>query len=161
MAQPTFTESDLLLPQKQLDDLYRGRANRGLAQPLTDLIAEAIGVVRRYTAKYELEASQWMGLVRAIAIYKIMNFPGGSVPPQVATDYKVTMAELKDILDGKFADVLAASTVAAPTPAPRAGYGSRPVIPNTVYQRSTADAAQLASTGAVAGTNVQPGVTVN
>lgn len=150
-----------MLPQKQLNDLFRARSNAGLAQPIENIIVEAKDTVYRYTSRYELQGSQWSGLVRALAVYNLMNFPGAVIPPQVTDAFKAAMAELREIRDGKFADVLAASTSARPTPAPRAGYGSRPVIPNSVYLRTTTDAATLAATGQVAGTNVQPGVAVN
>jgi hypothetical protein len=130
MPQPLFSESDLLLSQQALDDLFRARLNRGLAQPLSDVIEAATGTVRDYTARYDLPADRWRRLVRAIAHYLLLAFPGSNLSPVVKDEYAAALQELIDIRDGRFADLLPANPL-APLPAPRIAWGSTPRVPGT------------------------------
>lgn len=123
-----FTETDLLLSQKSLEDLYRARLNRGLAQPIAEVIAEAVGLVGDYTRRYELSTERWRRLVRRVAIYQLLSFPGGVVPESVVRDYDDALRELAAIRDGQFADLLAPNPL-LPTVIPRAAWGGRVRVP--------------------------------
>jgi hypothetical protein len=128
MPAPVFAEADLLLSQKALEELYRARLSRGLAQPLAEVLSEAVGLVRDYTSRFELPPDRWRRLVRRIAVYNLLSFPGGTVPETIARDYEAALEELSGIRDGQFADLL---PPAAPVPdaARRAAWGSRSWIP--------------------------------
>ena len=97
MPTPAFSESDLLLSQKSLDELYRARLNRGLAQPIDGIIAEAISLVRDYTGRYELSADRWRRLVRRLAVHQLLSFPGSAVPDAALRDYEDALRELTEI----------------------------------------------------------------
>ncbi len=127
MPTPAFSESDLLLSQKSLDELYRARLNRGLAQPIDGIIAEAISLVRDYTGRYELSADRWRRLVRRLAVHQLLSFPGSAVPDAALRDYEDALRELTEIRDGQFADLLPLNPQAPATP--RAGWGSQPAVP--------------------------------
>lgn len=128
MPAPAFTESDLLLSQKALEELYRARLNRGLAQPLAEVLMEAVGMVRDYTSRFDLPPDRWRRLVRRIAIYNLLSFPGGNVPETIANDYEAALQELSGIRDGQFAELLPAAAV-VPDAARRAAWGGRARIP--------------------------------
>lgn len=136
MPTPAFSESDLLLSQKSLDELYRARLNRGLAQPIDGIIAEAISVVRDYTGRYQLPADRWRRLVRRIAVHQLISFPGSPVPDAAIRDYDDALRELIEIRDGQFADLLPLNPDAIATP--RAAWGCLPAVPITVLGPSTA-----------------------
>ena len=112
MAYPLLSESDLLLGQRAVDDLHAARLNRGLTLPVQDVIDGAAARVRQFTARYTLTADDYRRLVRPLAVFDLMNFPGSSVPPGIKEDLERALAELRDIRDGKFADVLTPATTA-------------------------------------------------
>lgn len=132
MPLPTIRETDLLLSQKALDDLRKSRENRGLAQPIEDVIAAAASLVGDYTAAYDLPGDRWLRLVRPIAVYNLMSFPGSSVPDAVKADWAAAIKELEAIRDGKFAATLAANpSTTAPAPAPGGSFGGKPRLSGT------------------------------
>ncbi len=129
MPYPPFTETDLLLGDRALDDLHAARLNKGLTQPLQDVIDGAVATVQRYTARYRLGDDHFRKLVRALAIQEAMSFPGMGVPPAIKDAGDRAMSELKDILGNKFADVLEpAPADSAPAVEPRGAFGSQTKI---------------------------------
>ena len=124
MPTPAFAESDLLLSQKTLEELFRARLNRGLAQPITEVIAEMAGLVRDYTGRYELPADRWRRLVRCLAVHQLLSFPGGTVPESVRQDHEAALRELEEIRDGRFADLLPPNPAASAS-SPRAAWGGQ------------------------------------
>ena len=131
MPTPANSESDLLLSQKTLEELFRARLNRGLAQPITEVIAEMAGLVRDYTGRYELPADRWRRLVRCLAVHQLLSFPGGAVPESVQRDHDAALRELEDIRDGRFADLLPPNPSASEA-APRAAWGGRVLVPTHI-----------------------------
>lgn len=108
MPIPTFTEADLAVSQKWLNDVSTSLQNRGLATPIQTTLDECAGKVADYTARYELPDSRWKRLVRALALHGL-HVLIGAVPEGVKAGYESAMRELEGIRDGKFPDLVAAS----------------------------------------------------
>lgn len=129
MSRPAFNETDLLLGQTALDQLSRARTAKGLP-PILEVIQSAIETVADYTARYELPPQRWRRLIRPIAVCDLMTFPGGSVTEAVTQARDKAMAELADIRDGKFADLLPAAN-STPTTIPRMAFGGQAILAGT------------------------------
>lgn len=109
---PPITEADLLLGQRALDDFHSARLNRGLTLPVQEVIDGAVGRVGQFTARYVLADDHYRRLVRPLAVYDLMNFPGSVIPEGIKADMENALKELREIRDGKFADTLTPATTA-------------------------------------------------
>jgi Protein of unknown function (DUF1320) len=112
---PVVTEADLWIGAKTLESLLRARATAGGLPAVHAVLEAAEGLVHDYTARYALPPERWRRLVRALAVHDLMAYPGAVVPPAVVQARADALAELRDIRDGRFRDVL---PVAAPADAP-------------------------------------------
>jgi hypothetical protein len=99
---------DLLgLPEKVLLELQDALANAGYVDPFPTACTEAAATVTRYTSAYTLAAADLQRLERPLVIYDLYSHLG-TVPEAVKDAYEKTMAELRDIRDGKFPGLEAA-----------------------------------------------------
>lgn len=119
MPIPTFTEADLAVSQKWLNDVSAALQNRGLATPIQTTLNECAGKVADYTARYDLPDSRWTRLVRALALHAL-HIQLGAVPEAVGKGCESAMRELEGIRDGKFPDLVPASEPVV-TISPQAG----------------------------------------
>lgn len=112
-----LTAQNLLLPDAELRDIQLALANLGYEDPVSRAVSEAESVVDSYTRMYVLPAAWRERLVRPIAIHQLYQLLG-RVPEAHQKAFEAAMQELRDIRDGKFADVL------DPNAPPRTGGGS-------------------------------------
>lgn len=118
----TLQESDLGRSQEWLDAMHSARLSRGDETPIETVLDTVAGVVRRYTAKYELERPHFIRLAKPLAVYELTCDPK---PQSVIDDYERAMRELVDIRDGKFSDLPVAISPAAPLADNGGAYGGQ------------------------------------
>lgn len=118
----TLQESDLGRSQEWLDAMHSARLSRGDETPIETVLDTVAGVVRRYTARYELERPHFIRLAKPLAIYELTCDPK---PQSVIDDYERAMRELVDIRDGKFGGLPLAESPTAPLANTSGAYGSQ------------------------------------
>jgi hypothetical protein len=96
-----LTREQLLLPEKELEQLETALANSEVVEPFTTAAAEAAAQVTRYTSAYTLADADRSRLERPLVIYQLYSLVG-SVSAAIQKAYDAAIAELKDIRDGKF-----------------------------------------------------------
>lgn len=127
MPIPTYTEADLAVSQKWLDEFSRALTSRGVAGGVQACITDAMGVIEAYSRAYTLPDSQWLRLMRPIAIYYVYSRSGNVAPTSVETAYRDAMKELEGIRDGKFSNLPPADPLPSETTQTGA-WGSEPRI---------------------------------
>lgn len=116
-----LTRDQLGLPEKVLLELTDALANAGFTDPYPSACEEAAATVARYTSAYTLAAADLQRLERPLVIYDLYSHLG-SVSDAVKDAYEKTMAELRDIRDGKFPGLTDASGSSTPS---TGAWGSR------------------------------------
>ena len=101
-----ITRQDLLsdISDKELTALTTKLVNDDDPEPVDTAIARAVAVVERYTKRYIVPDDQLKGYMRDLALYFI-NPRLQAIPEKRQKAYNQTMAELKEIRDGKFKDL--------------------------------------------------------
>ena len=117
----SLTRDQLGLPEKVLLELQDALANAGYVDPFPTACAEAAATVARYTSAYTLAAADLQRLERALVLYDLYSHVG-SVSDAIKDAYEKTMAELRDIRDGKFPGLADASGETTPS---TGSWGSR------------------------------------
>ncbi|HXG46045.1 MAG TPA: hypothetical protein VNO52_00340 [Methylomirabilota bacterium] len=96
-----FAESDLNLPQAQIDQIKAHLANTGQENAFVLQMTEAEGKVDDFTRGYDVADTLRRRLWRALVNYQLWALLQ-SIPPAVESAYKEAMQELTDIRDGRF-----------------------------------------------------------
>lgn len=104
----SFTASDLLIGQREVNVITQTLTNEGNPDPIGQAINSAVQSVEAYISGWTVSEDRKNQFIRTIALYylyALMQLP--SNPREKA--YEQTMQELRDIRDGKFPN-LAATT---------------------------------------------------
>jgi len=96
-----FAESDLNLPQDEIDKLKAGLVNFGQANAFIHAIAEAEAKVRDWSSRFVVPTETLRRLWRPIVIYQVYVLVDDLSKPRTQA-YTDAMEELKEIRDGKF-----------------------------------------------------------
>ena len=114
-----FTESDLNLPQAEIDQIKAALVNTGIANAYTNTMTEQEAKVDEYTAAYTIGSDRKRRLWRPLVIHQLYVLIK-MVSEDTRKAYEDAMKELEGIRDGKFTTTL---TPAAAPPTPAGGGG--------------------------------------
>ncbi len=125
---PTITKDDLLIPQSEQDAIKNALKNTTINDPWTPAITRAIQLVDTYTARYALSDDHYKRLVTPLTLWFCYEH-SGAIPSPKQNAYDQALLELRDIRDGKFADLLALKDPQPAQTSSRAGaWGSQEPI---------------------------------
>lgn len=114
-----LTKTDLLLKDDELAQLTEALENLGIADPITQKAAEVAQLFTQYTARYVVGVENAKRLQRPIIIYELYALLGAATATITASK-DAALQELRDIRDGKFANL----ELAAEQPDNVAGHGA-------------------------------------
>ena len=120
-----FTQSDLLMSDRELELLTAALASAGQPDPVGQVIGEEAARVGLIAGPYELPEPWLMRLTRALVLFTLYTRTGQALPDQIKAAYDEAQKDLTDIREGKYQNLLRTDGVMASS-ANLPAYGNRP-----------------------------------
>jgi hypothetical protein len=94
-----------------------------LTTPIETALAESMGMIADYTARYDLETERWTRLARALCLEKLHQLLN-AVPDAIRKGADDARQELRDIRDQKFPTLKSATAPVIAIQPPRGDFGA-------------------------------------